>query len=86
MLPIFYIDEEGSGNERGEEGADAKGEVKGVHVRSRVPAFPDSEQQDVAPGVETAAGEPPHEADGIHDEEGGAVGQGSVGQTNQDES
>ena len=86
MLSVFRIDEEGSGDERSEEGADAKGEVDGVHVRSRVPAFPDSEQQDVAPCVKTAAGEALQEAGDVHDEEGGAVGQGSVGDPNQEKS
>ena len=86
MLPLLRIHKEGSGDERSEEGADAKCEVNGVHVRSRVSAFPDPQQQDVAPGVETAAGEALHEAGGIHEVEGGAVGQGSVGQAKQEES
>ena len=64
-----------------------------MHVRPRVPPFPDVEQEHVAPGVQAAAGQAPEEAGeplkpddepdeagGVHDKEGGAVGQGPVGQ------
>ena len=57
MLPFFiptchlFIEEEGPGQERGEEGAQAEGEVEGVHVGPRVPAIPDAKQQRVTPSV-----------------------------------
>ena len=48
----LFIEEEGPGQEGGEEGAQAEGEVEGVHVGPRVPASPDAEQQRVTPGVQ----------------------------------
>ena len=82
----LLVDQEGSGHERSEEGAETEGEVDGVHVGAAVPALPDVEDDHVPSGVDVPAAKPGEDGADVDGDKIGAVGISRQGTAHEDDS